>query len=1353
MSQLYFEASMDATRLLKEVDKISARLGSLPSAAEKSANKMDATFRRAATAIGGYFSLQMFGRATAGIYNFQKEYESAMTEVGTISDEIFGRFPYYQQQVLSLSTKGSQGPKELANSLYQIVSAGYDGAEGLNILEVAAKSATAGFSETKTTADGITTVLNAWGKPFTDAAAVSDTFFKTVERGKTTIPELTSNIAQIAPIASALKIPFEEVMGLMAAITKQGTPTAMAATQIRSAIVGIAQEYGDTAFQGRNLIDTFQFVAEESNHSIDAISKAVGRIEGANAILATTGEKLKFAYEEMGIVSTQSLGATEKALVKVEATTADIVAKLRNNIMAELQPLGESISSTIGSIGKELNEAFKNGTVQEFLADFSNAIKIGSALLITYKAQLIASKVAMIGNIGTTKLLGTAKKILSMDEAILNRWIRINTVAHGRYSLATIAATLKTQGLTAATRALWGAMATNPITAIVAVLGLATAAYFAFRKEVKSAADVQEDFNRLHEQFKDFKASGDIENMTKRYEELKSKQELSNEEQAEFNKLVGALSKKVPEAIEHMDEYGNAIGLSTEKLREFNDAQKKSLLIGAEEGLKVAEKSLAEEEKKLETAIKGMKDSEKVKGTYGGYALDFDDTKSGSQKLAARTDFEAANKEIAIQTENIIKYKNEIDAVKNFDFYKEHAAMFANVKDLTEEEIYNMQNSLEQLYDIAPSDIAKEKISSQIESLYSQMIQQMNSTSEEEGNSPIGFDKDAYVKSLKEAKSAFDEYESLQEDSTKKRYAKENSYVSDNLTTFSDYLQSKYDAAKSYNEKMIIESVATAEEYELNLRNRRPDVLDKLDTKKASGVSGLDWEGSSMADADNALKLLNEKLYEERDAARRNDLKKEIAHWKDVQREIEGFVETASPKYEELFKDAKFSRLKEYKDLKKQLKDTITLEQERLEKLQQSNASEDQIAAQKELQIELTERLNDVEEESIQKMGEYVGIVGNAMDQLKGGFDEIFTEENFGDLATGEGSEMIDKVTEYVSLQVDAASAMISAMASGDIGGVIEAQMSIWIFQAKELFNVMSKIGEGAHGFDDQLAKVEQAISDSDKFLSQSARKGGQAAAFKQKADLLKDEIILNEKASDAEKKRSGSFLGITWDASRSDVIKEFSDAAKQAGEDLDVLNQEYIDFMTGGLTENTLADGIANALKSSEDPVSAFGDFLDNTLRDAIMNNISQQILGESLTKATEVLALGLEDGQLDKDEVAAFKNETEVVFSQAQQIMSVYKDTMPDLFSNFEKAKAGLSGSIQNIKESTANILTGQVNSIIMNMNKSIDLQVQMAASLSNIDRNTDHLDAIDRNIESMSDNISSMAQAGGDRAFGNV
>lgn len=137
----------------------------------------------AALALG---AATAFAAVGASAFNMMREFEQAMKEVETISEATQKNFKGISAEVFALSKISPDAPAKLAKAYYQIVSAGYDGAAGMKLLETATKAATAGVTSTETAADGITTVLNAFKLEASEADTVADALFTTVRLGKPT---------------------------------------------------------------------------------------------------------------------------------------------------------------------------------------------------------------------------------------------------------------------------------------------------------------------------------------------------------------------------------------------------------------------------------------------------------------------------------------------------------------------------------------------------------------------------------------------------------------------------------------------------------------------------------------------------------------------------------------------------------------------------------------------------------------------------------------------------------------------------------------------------------------------------------------------------------------------------------------------------------------------------------------------------------------------------------------------------------------------------------------------------------------------------------------------------------------
>ncbi len=848
---LHFDADVDIRGIYRKIDMIDARMQGFVNGTVKGGKRLDSSFASLGHTIGNFSKVIgpaigaiAFAKATKDAYQFSVDYQSAMTEVGTISEEIFSRFDYYSDQILDLATKGSQAPKELAKSMYQIVSAGYDGAEGLEVLKTAAISSTAGFVDTAIAADGITTVLNAWGKPFTEAQSVSDTFFKTVEKGKTTFPELAQNIAQIAPIAASLKIPFSEVMGLMATITKQGTPTAQAATQIRSAIVGIAKEYGNAAFEGRKLQETFEIVAKDSNYSVDALATAVGRIEGANAILASTGEKAKMAMSDLKTISEESAGATEKAAQKVEQSSKDITARLTNNIIKAMKPLGDGVMKEISELAHEMNEAFDSGKIEEFFSDFAKGLKISAALLLVYKSAAIGANLSMISQ-------EAILRILIAKESILNRWRKISIATQAAYVAATDTATTTTVGLSKAIKILTASMATNPFTAIVAVLGLATAAYFAFRKEVKSAKDIQEDYNRAVADAKDYDKN--VKKLRDEYKELHGKTNKTADEQDRYNELIKTLAKIYPDTIDQVDRYGEAIELSTEKLEQSTKAHKKELIQQYEDNITIAEQTLKGLEAKHEAQRKKTQLSYQVKTVFA--------TGFGAGRLHDVT-IKTDPKSRAKAREELAKIQEDIDSVNNSlkgsrDLLQSLSGennglitgfeeQIKRISELSKTELLGLKKSIqESLKEVSQNPLLEKELI--------KLKEQLNSVKEAlkgGGGLISSFDLEKFKEQLEKAAQAYDEYNMAVrqgfEDTAKTQYAQQLKQGA----TYKEYLQNQLRALEG-NEQAKVEIIKAASEADISLRDQEKtyeQLKNEVDGLKTSILNANDQEKQAIAE-------------------------------------------------------------------------------------------------------------------------------------------------------------------------------------------------------------------------------------------------------------------------------------------------------------------------------------------------------------------------------------------------------------------------------------------------------------------------------------------------------------------------
>lgn len=167
--------------------------------------------------------------------DFEKELSKVTGLVGVSADQVDA----WGKEILDLAPAIAKPPKELAEALFFVTSAGIKGAEAMEVLEMAGKASAAGLGETKVVADLVTSAMNAYGKENLSAGKATNILVAAVREGKAEASELAASMGQVLPLASNMGVTFDQVAAAQAAMTRTGTPAAEAATQLKSILAGL----------------------------------------------------------------------------------------------------------------------------------------------------------------------------------------------------------------------------------------------------------------------------------------------------------------------------------------------------------------------------------------------------------------------------------------------------------------------------------------------------------------------------------------------------------------------------------------------------------------------------------------------------------------------------------------------------------------------------------------------------------------------------------------------------------------------------------------------------------------------------------------------------------------------------------------------------------------------------------------------------------------------------------------------------------------------------------------------------------------------------------------------------------
>ncbi|WP_300856790.1 phage tail tape measure protein [uncultured Rikenella sp.] len=375
---------LNSDEFARESARIDAAIRGTEHTSSAAVSQLDSDFQRLTKTVGQVGIVTALAAAGREVYTFARDFNSKMTEVVTLSDEVESHLDDYKAKILALTGTVPIMARDAASALYQIVSAGHDGADGMTILEQSAKAAIAGVSDTATAADGITSILNAYQKDAAEAGAVSDMMFTTVRLGKTTFGELAAYIAQVTPTAAAYGVEMDQVLAAIATLTKSGVPTAQAVTRIRQAIVAGSKVLGDGAYSGRTFQEAMDLIAQKADGSESKLRALVPEIEAVNGVLGLTGINAEAAAAHLDEM-TRSAGATERAFTQQMADPQRQIDLLKNNLLKAFAEIGDGALQLVGNVASVLNEAFDNGTASALIATVTTL----SVAYGTYRTQLL----------------------------------------------------------------------------------------------------------------------------------------------------------------------------------------------------------------------------------------------------------------------------------------------------------------------------------------------------------------------------------------------------------------------------------------------------------------------------------------------------------------------------------------------------------------------------------------------------------------------------------------------------------------------------------------------------------------------------------------------------------------------------------------------------------------------------------------------------------------------------------------------------------------------------------------------------------------------------------------------------
>ena len=418
------------------------------------------------------------------------DYENAVAKVYTIMDKHVMTTDDMSKSILDLSTATGKSATELADATYQALSASVSTEKVAGFVEDAVKLSKAGFTETATAVDTLTTVINAYGYSADDAQMISDKLVQTQNKGKTTVDEMAQSIGKVIPTAAAYNVNLDNLCSSYVVLTKQGINTAEATTMLNGMMTELADSesavniglkemtgktFGELMASGMSLGDVIQLLSDAVGGNREEFANLWGNVRAGKAALAIANAGSQEFNETLDSMA-DSTGLCEKALEDL-ATPMSKANKALNAVKNTGILLGEEIIGaavpSLEKLSEKAQELYKwfsdldEGTKQNIVRIGALAVAIGPA--ITAFGKLYGGVGKMITSLGQgmqkVGMFGAAMKTAEAEmRAAGAQSVSIGDKMKG--------AAEKTGLMTKATNLLKGSLAMLGVGAAIAAIGL-----------------------------------------------------------------------------------------------------------------------------------------------------------------------------------------------------------------------------------------------------------------------------------------------------------------------------------------------------------------------------------------------------------------------------------------------------------------------------------------------------------------------------------------------------------------------------------------------------------------------------------------------------------------------------------------------------------------------------------------------------------------------------------------------------------------------------------------------------------------------------------------------------------------
>ena len=358
------------------------------------------------------------------------DFDTSMAKLSTIADTSKVSTEDLKAQILDVSKTYGVSASDIAEAAYSAISAGQDTEDAVQFVADAMQLAKAGFTDSGTAIDTLTTIMNAYGDASGSAADISDRLITAQNLGKTTVAELGGSMGKVIPTAAMYGVNLDNLASAYVTTTKNGISTAESTTYINGMLNELGKS-GSTASDilknktgksfkelmdsGMSLTDVLQIIQDAADSSGKSMADMFSSQEAAKAAATITQHADDFT-ESMDAMA-ESSGKTAEAFAIVDDTTAASMEKLKTSVQNLAIQLGDIlipvVEEVVGHVQRVVDwlDSLDESQKKTIVTVAAVVAAVGPALIV------IGNVVGAVGNIITG--IGTAIQVIGTVVGII----------------------------------------------------------------------------------------------------------------------------------------------------------------------------------------------------------------------------------------------------------------------------------------------------------------------------------------------------------------------------------------------------------------------------------------------------------------------------------------------------------------------------------------------------------------------------------------------------------------------------------------------------------------------------------------------------------------------------------------------------------------------------------------------------------------------------------------------------------------------------------------------------------------------------------------------------------------------